>query len=81
MLTLCPGCAPQAAAVALMPRMAQQELGNTVWALAVMDLLDVDTWQRFCACLNNVEGERGACAVFCIFFPCCSLWTWTDATM
>jgi hypothetical protein len=55
----------QAAAVALMPRMAQQELGNTVWALAVMDLLDLDTWERFCGCLNTVEGEwrDGLCVI------------------
>eukprot|EP00882_Tetradesmus_deserticola_P033588 GHRQ01038380.1.p2 GENE.GHRQ01038380.1~~GHRQ01038380.1.p2 ORF type:complete len:148 (+),score=54.70 GHRQ01038380.1:2-445(+) len=45
-----------AAARQLLPRMSQQELCNTVWALGVLGQLDWDTWQQFCACLGKLPG-------------------------
>lgn len=36
------------AALALLPRMNQQELCNSFWALAVLQQLDVDSFGAFC---------------------------------
>lgn len=47
-----------AAAKRLMPKMNQQELCNTAWALGVLGHLDKDTWQEFCSCIINTQGER-----------------------
>jgi hypothetical protein len=44
------------AAKRLMPRMNQQELCNTAWALGVLGQLDKDTWQEFCDCVVNTQG-------------------------
>jgi hypothetical protein len=46
------------AAKRLMPRMNQQELCNTAWALGVLGQLDQDTWEEFCACVVNTQGVR-----------------------
>eukprot|EP00198_Chlamydomonas_reinhardtii_P009467 XP_001698804.1 predicted protein of CLR family [Chlamydomonas reinhardtii] len=40
--------------VALMPRMSQQELCNSMWAVAVMDRMDEGLWAAFCACLTRL---------------------------
>ena len=48
-----------AAATRLMPRMNQQELCNTAWALGVLGQLDKDTWQEFCDCVVNAQGTGG----------------------
>eukprot|EP00879_Flechtneria_rotunda_P006796 GHRR01007140.1.p1 GENE.GHRR01007140.1~~GHRR01007140.1.p1 ORF type:complete len:1066 (+),score=457.18 GHRR01007140.1:335-3532(+) len=43
------------AAKQLLPYMNQQELCNTVWALAVLDHLDLGTWQEFCRCIAGLQ--------------------------
>ncbi len=70
--------------VALMPRMSQQELCNSMWAVAVMDRMDEQLWAAFCVCLTRLpdispEGMHqvgtsylvGARAARCIISTCC----------
>ncbi|KAG2432187.1 hypothetical protein HXX76_009107 [Chlamydomonas incerta] len=40
--------------VGLMPRMSQQELCNSMWAVAVMDRMDEQLWAAFCDCLTRL---------------------------
>ncbi len=42
--------------VRLLPRMSQQELCNTMWALAVMDLMDESLFATFC---DTLAGHLG----------------------
>ena len=51
------------AAKRLMPRMNQQELCNTAWALGVLGQLDKDTWQEFCDCVVNTQGTAHCAGV------------------
>lgn len=54
---VCPADALVSAAKRLMPQMNQQELCNTVWALGVLGQLDKDTWEEFCGCVVNIQGD------------------------
>ncbi|KXZ47984.1 hypothetical protein GPECTOR_31g346 [Gonium pectorale] len=41
-------------AVRLLPRMSQQELCNTMWAVAALDLMDERLFAAFCDCLQRL---------------------------
>lgn len=53
------GCAEpvlRPTALALLKHMNQQELCNSFWAFAVLNMLDLDAFELFCKCLLNVKG-------------------------
>lgn len=50
-------CALVEQSVRLLPRMSQQEVCNTMWALAVMDLLDERLFATFCDTLTGHLGD------------------------
>lgn len=40
----------------MMPKMNQQELCNSAWALAVLGLMDMPAFGHFCLCLQRAQG-------------------------